>query len=143
MVGKGIGLLAILVIAVGITPVFALTELEKTSIKDPQLVNAFGAALGNSINVDQQVQISANVMNNQEKSQKIAYLVQVKDDNGFVVSIGWVVGVELNPHQEFTQSLSWIPKESGIFTAEIFVWEGFPINHNAISDYTSIQISVS
>jgi hypothetical protein len=143
MVGKGIGLLVILVIAVGITPAFALTELEKTSIDDPQLVNAFGAPLGNSINVDQQVQISANVMNNQEKSQKIAYLVQVKDDNGFVVSIGWVVGVELNPHQEFAQSLSWIPKESGKFTAEIFVWEGFPINHNAISDYTSIQISVS
>ena len=82
-------------------------------------------------------------MNNQEKSQKIAYLVQVKDEAGFVVSVGWVVGVELNPHQEFKQSISWIPKESGKFTAEIFVWEGFPINHNALSDYTSIQISVS
>ena len=143
MVGKGIGLLAILVIVVGITPAFALTELERTSINDPQLVNAFGSPLGNSINVDQQVQISADVMNNQEKSQKIAYLVQVKDEAGFVVSVGWVVGVELNPHQEFTQSLSWIPKESGKFTAEIFVWEGFPIKHNALSDYTSIQISVS
>ena len=143
MVGKGIGLLAILVITVGIIPAFALTELERTSINDPQLVNAFGTPLGNSINVDQQVQISADVMNNQEKSQKIAYLVQVKDENGFVVSVGWVVGVELNPQQEFTQSLSWIPKESGRFTAEIFVWEGFPINHNALSDYTSIQISVS
>jgi len=143
VVGKGIGLLAMLVIIVGIAPAFALTELEKTSINDPKLVNAFGSPLGTSINVDQQVQISADVMNNQEKSQKIAYLVQVKDEGGFVVSVGWVVGVELNPQQEFTQSISWIPKESGKFTAEIFVWEGFPINHNAISDYTSIQISVS
>jgi len=147
VVGKGIGLLVIImittVITVGITPVFALTELEKTSIIDPQLVNAFGSPLGNSINVDQQIQISADVINNQEKSQKIAYLVQVKDESGFVVSIGWVVGIKLNPHQEFTQSISWIPKESGKFTAEIFVWEGFPINHNALSDYTSIQISVS
>ena len=143
MVGKGIGLLVILVITVGITPAFASTELERTTIGDPQLVNAFGSSLGNSINVDQQIQISADVMNNQEKSQKIAYLVQVKDDAGFVVSIGWVVGVELNPQQEFTQSLSWIPKEPGKFTAEIFVWEGFPVNHNAVADYTSIQISVS
>ncbi len=143
MVGKGIGLLVILVITVGITPAFALTELERTSIGDPQLVNAFGSPLGNSINVDQQIQISADVMNNQEKSQKIAYLVQVKDDSGFVVSVGWVVGVELKPQQEFTQSISWIPKEAGEFTAEIFVWEGFPVNHNAISDYKSIQISVS
>ena len=147
MVGKGIGLLVALVITVGITvvitPAFALTELDRTSINDPQLVNAFGSPLGTSINVDQQVQISADVMNNQEKSQKIAYLVQVKDEAGYVVSVGWVVGVELNPQQEFTQSISWIPKESGKFTAEIFVWEGFPVNHNALSDYTSIQINVS
>jgi hypothetical protein len=143
VVGKGIGLLVILVITIGITPAFAATELEKTSIGDPQLVNAFGSSLGNSINVDQQIQISADVMNNQEKSQKIAYLVQVKDDSGFVVSVKWVVGIILNPQQEFTQSVSWIPKEAGEFTAEIFVWEGFPVNHNAIANHRTIQISVS
>ena len=143
MACKGMGLIAILVITANITPVFALTELEKTSINDPQLVNAFGTPLGNSINIDQQIQISADVVNNQEKSQKIAYLVQVKNESGFVVLVGWVVGVELNPDQEFTQSISWIPKESGKFTAEIFVWEGFPINPNALSEYASIQINVS
>ena len=132
-----------LVITANITPVFALTELEKASINDPQLVNAFGTPLGNSINIDQQVQISADVVNNQEKPQKIAYLVQVKNESGFVVLVGWVVGVELNPDQEFTQSISWIPKESGKFTAEIFVWEGFPINPNALSEHISIQINVS
>ena len=142
MIGKGVGLLAILVITVSFTPAFALTELEKTSINNPKLVNAFGTPLGTSINVDQQVQISADIMNNQETSQKIAYLVQVKDEGGFVVSVGWVVGVELNPHQEFTQSISWIPKEVGKFTAEIFVWEGLK-NHNALSEYSKLQISVS
>lgn len=143
MAYNGIGLIAILVITASITPAFALTELEKTSIHDPQLVNAFGIPLGNSINIDQQVQISADVVNNQEKSQKIAYLVQVKNESGFVVLVGWVVGVELNPDQGFTQSISWIPKESGKFTAEIFVWEGFPINPNALSGHTAIQINVS
>jgi len=143
VIGKVIGLLVILAITASISPAFALTELEKTSIIDPKLVNAFGSPLGNSINVDQQVQISSDVMNNQEKSQKIAYLVQVKNESGFVVTVGWVVGIELNPHQQFKQSISWIPKESGIFTAEIYVWEGFPINHNALSDYTTIQINVS
>ena len=143
MTCKGIGLILILVMTANITPAFALTELEKASINDPQLVNAFGTPLGNSINIDQQVQISADVVNNQEKPQKIAYLVQVKNESGFVVLVGWVVGVELNPDQEFTQSISWIPKESGKFTAEIFVWEGFPINPNALSEHTSIQINVS
>ena len=140
---KGIGLLAVLVIAVSITPAFALTESERVSISDPKLVNAFGLSLGNSINVDQQVQIASDVMNNQEKSQKIAYLVQVKDDNGFIVSVGWVVGVELNPNQKFEQAVSWIPKDAGVFTAEIFVWEGFPVNHKALAESITIQINVS
>ena len=144
MLGKAIGSLVILLVfTVSITEVFAITESERTTIIDPKLVNAFGNSLGNSINVDQQVQISADVINNQEKTQKIAYIVQVKNENGFVVSVGWVVGVELNPHQKFEQSISWIPKESGIFTAEIFVWEGFPWKHNAVSEQTSLEISVS
>ena len=144
MLSKGIALLAVLpILAISFVSAFALTELERVSIIDPKLVNVFGVSLGNSINVDQQVQISSDVINNQEKSQKIAYLVQVKNEKDFVVSIGWVVGVELNPHQKFEQSLSWIPKESGKFTAEIFVWEGFPVNHKALTEYTTLQINVS
>ena len=144
MLCKIIGFLVVLlVLSISFTPAFALTELERVSIMDPKLVNAFGASLGNSINADQQVQISSDVINNQEKSQKIAYLVQVKNERGFVVSIGWVVGVELNPHQKFEQSLSWIPNESGKFTAEIFVWEGFTVNHKALTKYTTLQINVS
>ena len=144
MVSKGIGLLVVLLVfSISITTAFALTELERATLNDPRLVNAFGVSLGNSINVDQQVQISSDVINNQEKSQKIAYLVQVKKEKDFVVSIGWVVGVELNTHQKFEQSLSLIPKESGKFTAEIFVWEGFPVNHKALTEYTTLQINVS
>jgi len=144
VLSKGITVLAVLpILAISFVPAFALIELERVSIIDPKLVNVFGVSLGNSINVDQQVQISSDVINNQEKSQKIAYLVQVKNEKDFVVSIGLVVGVELNPHQKFEQSLSWIPKESGKFTAEIFVWEGFPVNHKALTEYTTLQINVS
>ena len=143
MLYKGIVLLAVMVITIGgFTPAFALTELERVSIVDPRLVNSFGSPVGNSINVDQQVQVSANVINNQEKAQKFAYLVQIKNENELVVFFGWVVG-ELNPHQKFNPSLSWIPKESGEFIAEIFVWEGFPVNHKALTDYTTMKINAS
>jgi len=136
-------LLAIIaIIAVGFTPAFALTELERASITDPRLVNAFGSPIGNSINVDQQIQVSADVVNNQEKSQNFAYLVQIKNENDIVVFFGWVVG-ELNPHQKFNPSLSWVPKEPGEFTAEIFVWEGFPVNHKALTEYTTLRVNVS
>jgi len=140
---KIIGLLIVLaVITINFTSAFALSELERASIADPRLVNAFGSPVGNLINVDQQVQISADIINNQEKSQNFAYLVQLKNENGIVVFFGWVVG-ELNPHQKFNPSLSWIPKESGEFTAEIFVWEGFPVNHKALTEYITMKINVS
>ncbi len=143
MLGKVIGVLGVLLIlSISFVPAFALTELQRATITDPKSVNAFGVPIGSNINVDQQIQISSDITNNQEKSQKFAYLVQIKDNTGLVVSFNWFLG-ELNPHQKLSPSLSWLPKEAGKFTAEIFVWEGFPINHNALAEYTTLQINVS
>ncbi len=142
MSSKGIiALVILLVFSISLTPAFALTELERATINDPKLVNAFGVSIGNNVNVDQQFQISADITNNQEKSQKFFYLVQIKDKTGFVVSLVWFSG-ELNPHQKFSPSISWVPEKSGMFTAEIFVWGGL-MNHNALSEYTTLQINVS
>jgi hypothetical protein len=142
VLGKGIGLLAILVIVTSITPAFALTELERASIDDPKLVNAFGAAIGNNVNVDQQIQIAADITNNQEKSQKFNYLVQVKNSENIVVKVAWFSG-ELNPHQKWNTSVFWVPQNAGEYTAEIFVWEGFPVNHKGLAESVNIQINVS
>jgi hypothetical protein len=142
VLGKGIGLLAVLVIISSVTPAFALTELERATIEDPKLVNAFGAAIGNNINVDQQIQIAADITNNQEKSQKFNYIVQVKDSENIVVKVAWFSG-ELNPHQKWNTSVFWVPQSAGEFTAEIYVWEGFPVNHKGLAESVNIQISVS
>ncbi len=143
MLSKGIVVLGILlVLSISLTPSFALTELQRATISDPRLVNAFGNAITDNVNANQQIQIAANITNNQEKSQKFAYLVQIKDKTGIVVSFNWFLG-ELNPHQEFSPSLSWLPIKSGEFTADIFVWEGFPVNHKALTEYTTLQINVS
>ena len=141
MFGKCIGLLAILVIMVSITPAFALTELERASIVDPRLENAFGASVSDKINVNQQIQISADITNHQTRSQNFVYLVQIKNDLDFVVSLGWISG-QLTPDQKFSPSLSWTPTESGEFIAEIFVWDGLK-NHSALSEYIELSIRVS
>jgi len=139
---KSIVLLVILLVfSISFTTVFALTDLQKTTISDPRLVNTFGIPIGNNVNIDQQFQISADITNNQEKSQNFVYLVQIKNNEGFVVSLGWFSG-QLTPDQKLSPSLSWTPNESGKFTTEIYVWEGL-INHKAISQYTTLQINVS
>ena len=141
MVGKGIGLLVILVITVSITPAFALTELERTSIIDPRLENGFRDPVLDNINVNQKIQISADIINHQTKLQNFIYLVQIKNDADLVVSLIWI-RAQVAPNQEISPSLSWISKDSGKYTAEIFVWEGLK-NHNALSEYTKLSISVS
>jgi len=141
VLGKGIGLLAILVITMSITPAFALTELERASIVDPRLENAFGAPIVDNVNVNQQIQISADITNHQIKSQNFVYLVQIKNNADTVVSLGWISG-QLTPDQKLSPSLSWTPNNSGEYIAEVFVWEGLK-NHNALSEYTKLQISVS
>ncbi len=135
-------LVVILVISISFTPAFALTELERASISDPRLVNSFGAPLGNNIQINQQIQISADITNHQEKSQNFNYLVQIKDAKDFVVKLVWFSG-ELNPHQEWNTSVFWFPQKSGEYIAEIFVWEGFPVNYSALTEYTTLQINVS
>ena len=142
MLSKNIVLLGILVVfSISFTTAFALTELQKATISDPRLENAFGASMENNVNVDQQFQISANIVNNQEKSQNFVYLVQIKNNADFVVSLGWISG-QLTPDQKLSPSLSWTPNESGEFTAEIYVWEGL-VNHKALSEYITLQINVS
>jgi hypothetical protein len=141
VVGKSIGLLAILVITVSVTPAFALTELERTSIMDPRLENAFGSPVLDNINVNQQIQISADITNHQTKSQNFVYLVQIKNDADIVISLGWISG-QLTPNQELSPSLSWTPNNSGKYTAEVFTWEGLK-NHSALSEYIKLPISVS
>ena len=142
MLSRAIGLVGIsLVIAVGVTSVFALTELERVSIVEPRLEDAFGTDRGDNITVNQQIQISIDVTNLQEKSQNFVYLVQIIDEEGLVVSLGWISG-QLTPDQKLSPSLSWTPETAGKFNAEIYVWEGLK-NHNALTEFTVLAITVS
>ena len=123
------------------SPAWALNELERTSISNPRLENAFGASTADNVNVNQQIQISSDITNHQVKSQNFVYIVQIKNNADFVVSLGWISG-QLTPDQKLSPSLSWTPNNSGTYTAEIFVWEGLK-NHSALAEYSKLQISVS
>ena len=142
MLNKGAGLLAIVILlTINFSSGFALTDLERATVDNPRLENAFGVPIVDNINVNQQIQISADITNNQKKSQNFVYLVQIKNEYGIGVSLGWFSG-QLTPDQKLSPSLSWISDKSGEYTAEIFIWEGLR-NHNALSEYTTLQINVS
>ncbi|NIT40991.1 MAG: hypothetical protein GTN46_05595, partial [Gammaproteobacteria bacterium] len=114
--------------------------LERAPAANARVVDAFGNALA-SVSVDQQVQITADLANGQDREQSFAYLVQVQDGNGVTVSLAWITG-SLSAGQSFSPALSWIPDASGSYTATVFVWESVD-NPTALSPPVSVTITVS
>ena len=109
----------------------------------------YGAIGGYSVNlandeweslVDTQVQITADLTNNQDRIQSFAYLVQIQDENGVTVSLSWITG-SLEPGQFMSPSQSWTPTSIGKYTAQIFVWESVD-NPDALSVPLTIKINV-
>ena len=90
--------------------------------------------------VDQQVQITADLTNNQKREQPFAYLVQIQNEDGVTISLSWITG-SLAAGQSMNPSQSWTPTETGTYQAQIFVWESVA-NPDALSAPLTIKINV-
>ena len=103
----------------------------------------FSDSLGNqldSFSENNQVQIVGSVSNALDFKQTFVYLFQIKNANNSIESLSWIQG-ELNPQQSLDVSQSWIPKKSGMYKIETFVWNslGDPI---ALAPSNSKSITV-
>jgi len=84
----------------------------------------FSDSLGNqlqSFSSNKQLQIIGTVTNDHNFKQNFVYLFQVKNAMDSVESISWIQG-ELSPKQSLDVSQSWVPKKSGTYQIETFVW---------------------
>lgn len=117
-----------------------LPPLERVTVNNPRMEDSTGKVL-DKITTGQQIGIVSDITNNVKSGQAFAYLVQIQDSNGIAVSVSWITG-SLAPSQSMSLSQSWVPKSSGIYTAQIFVWEGVT-NPNALSPPVTLQIPVS
>ncbi len=113
--------------------------LERAPATNCRVVDAFGNTLS-SVSVDQQVQITCDVSNGQDREQPFAYLIQIQDANGVTVSLAWITG-SLSPGQSFSPALSWIPENDGTFDVTAFVWESVD-NPTALSPPVDTSITV-
>jgi len=97
-----------------------LAPTERTTVAKPSLRDQAGNVLTQA-SVDVPVSIASSIKNNTQQPQKFVYIVQVKDADGFVVSIS-TVGGTLPAGQSFDVSASWTPTAAGTYTVEVFVW---------------------
>lgn len=120
---------------------FALDGTHRAELKNARLVNAFGATTPENINTNQQVQISADITNKQDKNQEFVCIVQVLDQNKVPVKLGWVIA-SLQPQQTFSSAISWTTDRPGTYTAQIFLWDGMK-NADALAPELDLKITVS
>ena len=114
--------------------------LERAPIVSCRVVDAFGNTLS-SVSVDQQVQITCDLANGQDREQQFAYLVQIQDGSGVTVQLAWITG-SLAPGQSFSPAQSWIPDAAGSYDATAFVWESVD-NPTALSPPVTTPITVN
>jgi len=115
--------------------VFAVVY-DDTTIQNAQLISQDEG----KVTIDKQVMIMADLSNGQDRSQKFAYIVQIRDENGLVTSLSWITG-SLTPGQTFSPALSWTPITVGTYTIQIFVWESLD-NPDALSVPLLLSVDV-
>ena len=114
--------------------------LERAPISDLRAVDSFGNTL-DTISVDSQIQLAADVTNNQDKAQEFAYLIQIQNESGVTVSLDWIAG-SLTEGQSLSPASSWTPTEAGTYEVTAFVWESIE-NPTALSPTATIAITVN
>ncbi len=130
---------------------FLMTVSVLTVLLVPIMYDAFAiqgdvssAALKNGTwetKVNKQVQITSDITNNQDRTQPFAYLVQIQNHDGVVVSLSWLTG-SLDSGQSLNPSQSWTPVSPGTYSAQIFVWAGIN-NPDALSVPLNMMITVT
>lgn len=97
------------------TDLFASVFIESSTLRDLQ---------GNAVTegrVGESMAITATLVNDEQVSQAFMFIAQVIDGDGAASSILLTLG-SLQPGESINASVSWLPKEKGDYTAEIFVW---------------------
>lgn len=107
----------------------SIPPIERIDNSFIKLSDSFGNEL-NSFSINNQLQIVGTITNTQEHSQSFVYFFQVKNSDDSTESIAWIRG-ELNAHQTLDVSQSWIPKKSGDYEIQTYVW-------NSINDPTAL-----
>ena len=114
--------------------------LERAPATNLRIVDTFGSSI-DTVAVDQQVQIVADLTSGQDRDQDFAYLIQIQDSDGVTVALSWIAGA-LVPGQSFSPSGSWTPTDVGTYTVTTFVWESIS-QPTALSPPLTIDVSVN
>lgn len=114
-------LVMILGFFVAVTTFQAAHATSDISISSPSTVDTTGHPLSGLV-VGQEIGIESVLSNHGTSNQKFSYIVQVTDNSGVTNYFG-ATSASMLGNQTFTATQVWIPKASGTYTVQVFVWD--------------------
>lgn len=100
------------------------TESEPNiSVKKIQMKDSLDRPMLQRPIIGQKINFVTEISNNDQKSQKYAYIMQIKDENNKIIDLRWIDGT-VDPTKKKMVEILWKPMISGTYTVEIFVWDG-------------------
>ena len=64
--------------------------MDRVPASSPRLENFAGSQISQNVIVNQLVQVTADITNNQDISQDFVYIVQIKDEFGIIHYLAWI-----------------------------------------------------
>ena len=98
----------------------AMAMNSNIAMTQPIMVDTSGQKI-TSFHAGQQIGVESTLTNNGQSEQKFAYMVQVLGSNGETEYFE-STSASMLPNQAFTTSQVWIPKNTGQYIIEVFVW---------------------
>jgi hypothetical protein len=94
---------------------------ERVPVTSYHIVDSAGNNVGVT-NVGEQITLSADLANAQDKEQFVIYLVEIYDYKDEKLHSGTIEGV-LAPQMSFSPAVSWIPEKTGFYSVKFKILE--------------------
>ena len=122
--------------------VLKMEEFQMTRVQETVNLTEFNVLNKNnqpasSVVVGQPVLFTISLANNILEREEYMYILQIKDQSGFVVTLSWAID-SLGVRESSTAAIAWVPIEGGTYEAEAFVWnnleEAAPLSFKTLSN---------
>ena len=99
---------------------YSISPINRIQTSPISLSDGFGNQI-TSLLSETQIQIVGTIENQINYDQEFIYFFQIKNPDNSIISLSWIQG-KLSSNQILDISQSWIPKNSGNYVLETYVW---------------------
>lgn len=118
----------------------ALAMTSDVTLTAPIMVDTFGQKISD-FHVGSKIGVQSTLTNHGKSEQKFSYAVQVLDSKGTTDFLEFS-SASMLPSQSLTASQAWIPKTTGQYTIQVFVWDSLP-SAIPLTDVLNTHITVN